>query len=236
MTSLELFERIISILLPQRCLICDELVEYEDYWCEKCAVPGEFPHTRYGAVECELPHSFMGALAAIEYSGPARQMILRLKNQGDRRVLQFFANEMSSVIAKYWSNVHFDLIVPVPSSTKKLKERGFNQAERLSRVLGKSIDVSIQDEALARGEDTHSQQGLSAQERRVNAKESYNIGKYAPRTAGKSILLVDDVFTTGATAAACSFKLLEAGAKSVYIITAAHQPITGSPNKDMPEI
>ena len=223
MTSSELFDRLISILLPQRCVICGELVEYEDYWCEKCGTAEEVPYTRLGQISCEIPHSFAGAIAAIEYSAQSRQMILRLKSQGDRRIIQFFANEMSAVITQHWDDIRFELIVPVPSSTGKLKDRGFNQAERLARYLGKSIGVAVQSEALMRHENTQSQQGLSAQERRDNAEKSYDIGKCASYTTGKVVLLVDDVFTTGSTAAACAEKLLNAGAQNVYIVTAAHQ-------------
>ena len=61
----ELLDRLISILLPHRCVICGDLVEYEDYWCETCASVGETPYTRTGQVVCAIPHGFAGALARL---------------------------------------------------------------------------------------------------------------------------------------------------------------------------
>lgn len=222
----EIPDRFISVLFPQRCAFCGEVVAYDDFWCGKCGEDGKPPYARSGRIECDFPHSFADALAALEFSGKVRNLIWRLKEKADRRILRFFAGEMQLVMAEHWSGIRIDLAVPVPSTGSRLKERGFNQAELLARHVSRYAGIPMRGDALIRREATRDQRELTATQRRVNAERSYDIGN--PKgIAGKIVLLVDDVFTTGSTAAACSGKLLEAGADRVYVLAAARSPLGG---------
>lgn len=218
MDHTELPGRLLAVLFPHRCLFCDEVVEYGDFWCGKCGEGGEPPYKKLGGVERDVSHSFAGALAAVEYGG-VRKSVWRLKDKGDRRIMQFFAGEMYAMILEHWREIRFDFIVPVPSTASKRRERGFNQAELLARYVSGHTGVPMRRDMLIRREATQVQHGLTAAERRINAAKSYDIGN-PEGAAGKTILLVDDVFTTGSTVAACSDKLLAAGARSVYVVTA----------------
>ncbi|MCL2068944.1 MAG: hypothetical protein FWH00_03505 [Oscillospiraceae bacterium] len=206
----ELLDRVISLFLPQRCVFCDKLVEYDDYWCEKCGKPGEPPFTRQGNIG---PNAFAGA----EYSGNIRNAVFKLKDRGDKRAAKFFAHEIYCAI-----NITFDVIIPVPMARSKFDQLGYNQAQLLGDALGRMTGVPIRADALIRHEDTLVQHGLSAAQRETNAARSYDIGN-AQGLQGKTILLVDDVYTTGSTARACTKKLLEAGAGAVYTAAAASQ-------------
>lgn len=216
----EILDRFISVFFPQRCLFCGEVVEYDDFWCGRCAIDGKPPIAKHGRVERDSRHSFADALAAAQFSGGVRKLIWRLKEKDDRRILRFFAGEMLAVMSEHWGLAKFDAVVPVPSTASKMKERGFNPAEMLARHVGRGAGIPVHSGALMRLEATKVQRGLTAAERRVNAAKSYALGM-AESLTGKTVLLVDDVFTTGSTADACSRKLLEAGANSVYVVTAA---------------
>lgn len=110
-----------------------------------------------------------------------------------------------------------ELITYVPLTDRKLRERGFNQAKLLARYLAQEVDLPLV-EALMKTRETQPQAELGRKERRTNLKDSF-----APvRTIHRDeVLLIDDVFTTGATATECSKALKHAGAKRVYVVTLA---------------
>lgn len=122
------------------------------------------------------------------------------------------------------------LVVPVPLHRSRRRSRGFNQAEHLARALARGLRrqqpqlrIQFAPGALARRRATESQAGLTPRQRRANLRGAFFVaGKSAQRTVhGRHILLVDDIYTTGATARACSRALLAAGAASVHVATVA---------------
>jgi len=113
-----------------------------------------------------------------------------------------------------------DLIIPVPLHRSKLVERGFNQAELLSKILAAGLNKEISCNNLYRVKKTSSQFKLKKTERFKNVEHGFAC-RYPDALYGKSILLVDDIFTTGATLNECAFSLKEAGAKTVTALTMA---------------
>jgi len=108
-----------------------------------------------------------------------------------------------------------DMIIPVPLHKKRYAERGFNQATLLARELKKVIQVPVKTKRLARAKNTPHQARLNREGRLKNVENAFRI--LSPeKIQGKQILLVDDVYTTGATMQTCAEVLLEAGAKDVY--------------------
>lgn len=117
-----------------------------------------------------------------------------------------------------------DGIVPVPLSTKGLRERGFNQTLLISKVLSRELRIPVYMDMLLKGKDTPPQIGLSAKERVKNLKNAFEVhGKIN----NLKLLLLDDVMTTGATVRECSKKLVKAGAKDVIVITLARSSMKG---------
>lgn len=111
-----------------------------------------------------------------------------------------------------------DAVVPVPLSLKGLRERGFNQSLLLARVVAGHNRKPLIMDRLIKDLDTHPQIGLSAKERAANLKGAFSVrGDFRDM----SLLLVDDVMTTGATVSECSKQLLEAGAKKIVVLTLA---------------
>lgn len=207
-------DRVCAIFSPERCLFCGEVVDYDTLYCEKCVVE------QYGQIDCGgFPQGFAAVLAGAEYAGEIKRLLLKIKETPDRRILRFFAELMYREIRQNWTDIAFDCLVPVPASAEKLEQRGFNQAEMLAAGLSKLLSVPVLPDALIRYDDSWVQHSLNKSGRRFNAEKSYGPGN-ASGIAGKSVLLVDDVLTTGATLAACSDKLIQAGAKRVYAVTA----------------
>lgn len=119
----------------------------------------------------------------------------------------------------YPREITFDSIVPMPIHRRRLRERGFNQAEVLANQLKSFAQLPVEKLVLRR-KHTAKQAGLSGKERRVNVRDAFRIPN-AAKVAGKRILLIDDVLTTGASANACALTLKGAGASSVAILALA---------------
>jgi ComF family protein len=112
------------------------------------------------------------------------------------------------------------LLVAVPLHPRRLRERGFNQSELIARALGRRTGLPVLKHALSRRHDTRPQAGLSAAERRRNVAEAF-VPRACPALQGRTLILIDDVFTTGATARACATALRRAGAAAVRVLTVA---------------
>jgi ComF family protein len=111
-------------------------------------------------------------------------------------------------------------LVPVPLHPRRRRERGFNQAELLALALARGTGLEVSPGLLVRRRDTSSQAGLSAASRRRNVTGAF-AARHRPRLVGRTLVLVDDVITTGATAAACARVLKQAGAAEVRLVTVA---------------
>jgi ComF family protein len=112
------------------------------------------------------------------------------------------------------------LLVPVPLHPRKRRERGFNQSELLAEAISARAGVPLVKDALVRRRETGTQTGLSAAARRANVRGAFAVRRRA-RIEGQRIVLLDDVYTTGATALACAQALLAAGAREVRLLTLA---------------
>ncbi len=110
-------------------------------------------------------------------------------------------------------------VLPVPLGKKRLKERGYNQVGLVARPLAYNVGMEYIPQALQKTRETRSQVGLSASQRHENVKDAYQTDPVAVKR--KSVLLMDDVATTGSTISACTESLLSAGAKEVYVLTIA---------------
>jgi len=110
-------------------------------------------------------------------------------------------------------------VLPVPLGKKRLKERGYNQVGLVARPLAYNVGMEYIPQALRKTRETRSQVGLSASQRHENVKKAYQADPVAVKH--KSVLLMDDVATTGSTISECTESLLAAGAKEVYVLTIA---------------
>jgi ComF family protein len=166
------------------------------------------------------PPVFRRARAVARYDETARRLVHRLK-YGDRVEL---ARALGGMMARAGAELMLDadVIVPVPLHRSRLWWRRFNQAMALAGALSRTSGVPCDPFLLARVKRTRSQVGLTRTQRGDNLQGAFRVPADAkPHLAGKRVLLVDDVVTTGATANACSRALLRAGAESVDVLSFA---------------
>jgi ComF family protein len=143
-----------------------------------------------------------------------------LKYHARRRVAARLAEELAADPAARAVLQPGVLLVPVPLHPRRREERGFNQAELLAAELARRAGVDVAVGALVRRRDTSPQTGLSAAARRSNVAGAFVVRRQS-RVAGRAVVVVDDVMTTGATARACARALREAGVAEVRVLTAA---------------
>jgi len=154
------------------------------------------------------------------YEGVLKDCIHLLKYNGKVGLSSDLGKFMADNFPQERGYIDADFIVPVPLHKARYRERGFNQAELLAEELGQRVKIKVGSDILQRIRNTKSQINLGAEERKINVKEAFKVAK-DKEVNGASILLVDDVFTSGHTTSECAFALLEAGALEVNIYTLA---------------
>lgn len=204
-------------LFPERvrCLCCARGLtgEEPDGVCPACAAALEALCETEAAALREAPAQGLDFVhAAFPYEAQARTLILRLKFERVRAAAEPLACAMAAL-----PGGEEELIVPVPTTARRLRERGFNQAALLARLIGETLGMPVA-EALIRRDDAPAQSRLSA---RARAENLSGCMEADGRAAGKRILLIDDVYTTGATAGEAARALKAAGALSVGMFAAA---------------
>lgn len=178
---------------------------------------------------CRLaPPPFVRAVAFGLYDGRMRDAIHALKYDGLRQAAQRLGRMLATAIAQLADEAPAEmLVVPVPLHRSKSALRGFNQARALARAALAGLRrshpawrLTLAPDTLMRLRATESQAGLTPRQRRINVRGAFSVA--APAAVdGKHILLIDDIFTTGATARACARALKRAGAASVWVATLA---------------
>ncbi len=149
--------------------------------------------------------------------GGVRKAVHRLKYHRDLALADILAAQMLPLVREQGWEI--DAVVAIPLGKQRLRERGYNQAALVAFPLALGLDVPFLRHALSRTRETRSQVGLSAEERRQNVAGAFKAA--GERVQGKTVLLVDDVMTTGATLDAAAQALLAAGAARVYAATVA---------------
>jgi ComF family protein len=164
---------------------------------------------------------FSSARSAVAAGGMVLEVIHRYKYQRALWFEPFLADLLSREAAPVLRGGNWDWIVPVPLHPAKQREREFNQAERLARRLGEAVKIPVNTRLLKRVEPTRTQTTLSRLERAANVRRAFALRDSKQRLKDKRIVLLDDVFTTGATTSACARVLREAGAGEVCVWTVA---------------
>jgi ComF family protein len=228
-----------QFFLPPQCPCCEKFLEegqqgfcsnclseirwIEPPFCPICGIPfisKEVENHPCGACMTHRKY-FTMARALGAYEGSLREAIHRWKYEGKTYLTPFFAEWMEEGLNRHWGPHSLDLLIPVPLHTQRLRERGFNQALLLVKELSRRTGIPYRKTILQKKKPTIPQVNLSGTEREKGLRGAFQvIGK--EELLGKSVLLVDDVYTTGATVNECSKVLLRGEAERVNVLTLAH--------------
>ena len=183
-----------------RCLRCGKPVTAESVeYCFDCA------HTA---------HAFTQGVGIWSYTEEMKASMYRFKYQNKREYAAVYAKELQAECGEVIRSWEAEALIPVPLHLSKLRSRGYNQAEVLADAIGMQMGIPVDTSVLERCRKTLPQKELNDQERFRNLEKAFkivgNVVKY------KKIILVDDIYTTGATIDACAKQLLAAGAQKIY--------------------
>ena len=225
-----LCEGAVQMLYPRRCPVCDGIVRpwgekiclgclpklkpVTSPWCMQCGkkLAGESEY----CVNCGPgKHNYERGRALYEY-GSAAVPIYRFKYSGRREYADFFGEQMAEYLGDFIRSVRPDGIVPIPLHSSRKARRGFNQAELLARVIGAHTGLPVYTDLLIRVKNTVPLKKLNPKERQNNLKKAFNISRNVVKL--KTILVVDDIYTTGATIDEAANVLKKAGVECIYFV------------------
>lgn len=190
--------------------------------CERCGLPFEGDITqKFECSNCrELDLSFTWSRSSVAAKGAVLEVIHRYKYNRELWFEPYLAELWLAGAGDTLNDTRFDALVPVPLHPYKLREREFNQAERIARAVAREVKVPVRTDLLARVIATRTQTRLDRKERAENVRKAFTVRK-GLNINGKRLLVVDDVLTTGATTSACAKALLDGGAGEVCVWTVA---------------
>jgi ComF family protein len=234
----QLFHALLDVILPPICHIChsfipnagtlhicptcyDRLPLVLSPLCPLCGIPfaGTGDDHPCGACTLQPPH-FNAARAHFLYEGPIRDLVHAFKYNRNIHLCYPLALLALEGTCGVPAVTDLNLIVPVPLHRTRLRQRGFNQAVLLGRILSRRLALPMMPDALVRTRATEPQIELSAAERGENVRGAFSV-KRPVSISGKRILLLDDVMTTGSTMNECAKELKRAGAFAVIAVTIA---------------
>jgi competence protein ComFC len=228
---------LLNLLFPAkpRCLLCHRpFLRGEEVVCSPCTSQvraGRPPFCRQcgrewtGKGVCRdcrrrAETFFQKAVSFGPYEGGLKAALLLLKNERRLELAPWLAERMALTFCERLLDRGVACLVPVPMAEEKWRTRGFNQAEELARELSARVKLPVCAVLEWRGSG-RSQAAKTREERVAGVEENIGLRADVSAIEGRTVCLIDDVYTTGATANACAKKLLEAGARTVYVLTAA---------------
>lgn len=192
-----------------------------EHTCEKCGKA--LPETYRGRLcyDCmTYDHAFSKGYSCLTYGLYERQLLMDLKYSGKGYLAEKFGDILYDRIT--CEDICPDVIIPVPISRKRTEKRGYNQAFLMAKRLSARWGIPVDEKVLYRQKDTPQLRSLSPAQRETVLSDAFSVKKGTEqRIAGKDILLVDDIYTTGMTADVCSRVLMKSGAEDVCVLTLA---------------
>ncbi len=224
-------------LFPNHCFLCNEVILPRQRLCNTCRTTADYilppvcPLCGRGEDICicgKRRHRYERCVSPFYDTGTVKRGISSLKNQGYTVTVDGFAAEMAEVVRREYGGISFDLITGVPLHPADRRKRGFDQAALLGQALSRHSGVPYQT-VLKKLYRTRPQKELTALERSGNLLGAFDV-LHPELVAERTVLLVDDVVTTGATLDECAKMLKICGAARIYAVTAAAAVLKKSEN------
>ena len=211
--------KVLDLIYPPVCGICGKIDK--NSLCNKCNIElkkeAVFGVEKYGETQDKL---FDEHLYVFIYSGIIRDTMLNYKFNNKSYIYKtitkfLLKNEKFVEIIK-----SYDIIIPVPLSRKRIKERGYNQSGLIAKEISKTLNIALNNRCLIKNQNTVAQSTLNREERLKNLQGVYTL-KYHNKIQSKKVLIVDDIYTTGSTVNECSKIILKANPEKIGILTIA---------------
>lgn len=223
---MKLFDIAVSALFPSTCVVCNEIIEDGDYFCAICDEYLKHCMSDKICTKCGLPKSkcdckrnafhFNGCIAPFYNDTSARTAMYAFKFRKKEYIANFFAEQMALFVKQCYNDIKFDVIVYVPLFKLRQLWRGYNQSFLLAKRISEILQIPVKENALGCRFRRRTQHSTKLKHRFENVKDKY----YCKCSMnGKTVLLIDDIKTTGATLDECTKQLMLSGADRVYCLT-----------------
>jgi ComF family protein len=221
-------EDFLHLIAPNVCPGCDQLLAGDEagycFGCRSSLDPAPLPHELFSELATAFPDeelalSAIGALYAFEQGTVVQRLIHALKYQGCIGLGIEMGYELGGALTMFREFENTEMVVAVPLHKARSRQRGYNQAAAIARGVARRLGVREASDLLVRQRNTTSQTTLDASERKRNTHRAFVVKSQC--VAGRTVMLCDDVCTTGATLNACAEALLEAGASRIVAATVA---------------
>lgn len=223
----------LDFLFPRRCPVCGQIVMPKGdlicpgcmkklSWvrrptCKKCGKEVISDTIEYCYDCTKHKRSFDYGLALINYDDVASRSMAQIKYNNKREYLDFYSEAMFRGLGPRILRMKADAFIPIPVHPSRLKTRGFNQAEELAVRLSAKLGIPVNTTILKRSKKTAPQKSLNPSERLHNLEQAFAVNNLPPGL--RSVILIDDIYTTGSTIEACTRALKKAGMEHVYFVT-----------------
>ena len=234
-----MLKRLINILYPKRCPVCDDIVlpknrlvcdsckdilkPLQEPLCYKCGRQIASKYSEYCETCSSYNFSFDKAFSLWPYDNTVKTSLSKFKYKGRCEFAEYYADKLYEHFYPLLSGLNITTIIPVPINSERLKVRGYNQAELIAKLLAEKMNLPQAADYLIRSKNTLAQKNLDPISRRKNLKDAFKINENSNfyKFHLKNVLLIDDIYTTGSTADACSKTLKDNGTNKVYVLCIA---------------
>lgn len=216
---------LLSVFFPNKCAFCQDIITTGQSHCNECLtkirkIPPELCHTCFKKnCSCDtdsLPYKKL--VSSYYYDSFSQNCVFSLKFHGVTKHAGYLAQQLYNDLSCHLLVGKIDYVVPVPMHKKAIRLRGYNQSHVLGTHLAKLLNVPVANQLLIKTRHTKSQHSLGLKARNTNLIGAYCV-KYTPHYKDKTILLIDDVYTTGNTITQCCKALQQVGINNIYVCT-----------------
>ena len=213
---MKIIENILNLIYPPVCGFCGKICN--KYLCKKC----EIKIKKHQIVSIRKINSayFEEMLCIFKYEDIIRNILIKYKFQNKAYLYKTFAKNIlkNKKICGFLKN--YDIIIPVPISKKRNRQRGYNQSDLIAKEISKYTNLKYENKCIIKQKDTIEQSKLDKEQRKINVKNAYRIMD-KEKIVNKKVILLDDIYTTGNTVNECAKMLKQAGANNIGILTIA---------------
>lgn len=229
---MELKIRLLDLIYPRRCPVCDEIADQagqflcrkchekiiyiREPYCMKCGKQLSKDEQEYCSDCLKKKHDFIQGTALYDY-GSMADSVFRFKYAGRMEYARFYGRELYKEKAHWLSMIRPDALVPVPVHPARKRQRGYNQAELIARELSRCSGIPLNTQLIRRTKRTRPLKSLSYLERQNNLKKAFKMWKNDVKLS--TIVIIDDIYTTGSTIDAMAQVLQAAGIRRIYFMT-----------------